>query len=282
MHPSRGIWILLSILLFPSGALAGEVVELYATVHDRQGQPVTGGLDREAFVVLEDGVPQQVRAVEPAGETPLRVVTLIDSSGSMKGDVEPARQAMIGFLRSLLRPRDQAAVIAFNDSSRVLVPLTGDLGQLEKRFRKIRAESETALYDSLVRSLLYLSEAKGQRAVLLLTDGEDHGSRLTYVQALESARRAGIGIYVIGLGGSREDVVPRLTRLAVATGGQSFFIQTVSELPEVYAQIGTGLRARYKISYQSSNPRADDQFRTVQIQMAKEGMEARTISGYYP
>jgi len=227
-------------------------------------------------------VRQQIRQVEHAENTPVRVVTLIDSSYSMTPQMETTRQAALGFLHSLLRPQDQAAVIAFNDSQRVLVPLTGDLGQLEKRFRKIRAESETTLYDSLVSSLLYLSEANGQRAVLLLTDGEDHGSRLTYVQALESARRAGIGIYVISLGGSREDVVPRLTRLAVATGGQSFFIQTVSELPDVCAQIGTGLRARYKISYQSSNPHTDDHFRTVQVRMAKEGMEARTVSGYYP
>lgn len=276
---------LLLVLLFPSAAHAGEVVELYATVQDRQGRPVTGGLDREGFIVLEDGVPQQVREVEPAGEEPLRVVTLIDSSGSMKEEIEPARQAALGFLRGLLRPRDQAAVIAFNDSQRIVVPFTSDLKELEKRFRKVRPTSETALYDSLVRSLLYLAKARGQRALLLLTDGKDHGSQLTYVEALETARRMGIGIYVIGLGAPEwpsKDVVPRLTQLAAVTGGQSFFVKAASELPDVCAQIGTGLRAQYRISYQSSIARADDHFRTVEVRMKKEGLEARTISGYYP
>jgi VWFA-related protein len=277
--------LVLLVLLFPSAAHAGEVVELYATVQDRQGRPVTGGLDREAFIVLEDGVPQRVLAVEPAGEEPLRVVTLIDCSRSMKEEIEPARQAALSFLHSLLRPRDQAAVIAFNDSQRILVPFTSDLDELKKGFRKIRPTSETALYDSLVRSLFYLAKAGGQRALLLLTDGKDQGSQLTYVEALETVRRMGIGIYVIGLGapdGPRDDVVPRLIQLAEVTGGQSFFVKTVSELPDVYAQIGTGLRARYRISYQSSSSRADDHFRAVQVEMAKEGMEARTISGYYP
>ena len=73
-----------------------------------------------------------------------------------------------------------------------------------------------------------------------------------------------------------------LARLARETGGSCHFLRTTSELSGVYAQIEKELRAQYKIVYQSSNPGTDDAFRAVQVRLAKAGMEARTVSGYYP
>lgn len=266
-------------------ALDVHMVELYATVLDGQGRPMTGALEPGAFQVLEDGVRQTIRQVEHVGDTPVRVVTLIDSSASMVKQMGPTRQAALGFLRSLLRPQDQAAVIAFNNAPRVTVPLTSDLGQLEEGLLGLLAEEDTALYDSLVYSLLYLTGSKGQRAVLLLSDGLDRTSRLGFEQALEAARRTGIAVYAIGLAlpdGAKGDAAQRLTRLAVVTGGRSFFARDVSELAGVYKEIEQELRAQYRVAYQSSNTGVDGAFRTVQVRMARGGAEARTISGYYP
>lgn len=262
-----------------------HMVELYATVLDGQGRPVTGGLDSGAFVVLEDGVRQQIRIVEPVGDTPVRVVTLIDSSASMAAEMVPARQAALDFLHGLLRPHDQAAVITFNDAPQVKVALTGDLGQLEEGLQGILAEDDTALYDSLVYSLLYLTSSSGQRAVLLLSDGMDRTSRLGFEQALEVAHRTGIAVYAVGLGledGPKGEAAQRLHRLASVTGGKSFFAKDVSELAGVYQQVEKELRSQYRIAYQSSQTATDGAFRTVKLQVAKGGMEARTISGYYP
>ena len=262
-----------------------RMVELYATVMDAQGRPVTGGLDPASFVVMEDGARQEIRRVEPVESTPVRVVTLIDCSGSMAPQMEATRQAALGFLRSLLRPQDRAAVIAFNSSPEVAVPLTGDLGRLERGLRKVLAEGDTALYDSLVYSLLYLTGTKGQRAVLLLTDGADRTSRLTFEAALEAVRRTGIAVYAIGLGledGPRGEAAQKLRRLAAITGGQSFFPKDATHLAGIYQQIEQELRAQYRISYQSSNLGTDGAFRTIQLQMKTRGMDARTISGYYP
>jgi Ca-activated chloride channel family protein len=266
-------------------AMDVHLVELYATVLDGQGRPLTGGLDPAAFQVLEDGVRQKIRQVEHVGDTPVRVVTLIDSSASMVAQMGQTRQAALGFLRGLLRPQDQAAVIAFNSSPKVTVPLTSDVGQLEEGLQSILAEDDTALYDSLVYSLLYLTGTKGQRAVLLLSDGLDRTSRLDFGQALEAARRAGIAVYAVGLGlpdGAKGEAAKTLTQLAQVTGGRSYFAKDASELAGVYAEIEKELRAQYRIAYQSSNNGVDGAFRTVQVQMAKGGVEARTISGYYP
>jgi Ca-activated chloride channel family protein len=261
-----------------------RLVELFATVVDGQGKPVAAGLDGGAFQVAEDGVPQQIRKVDPVAETPLRLVTLIDSSGSMMGRMAATRQAALEFLRSTLRPRDQAALISFNRAPRVVVPLTADLGALEDGLDGILAEDETSLWDSLIYSLFYLNGAAGQRAVLLLSDGMDRTSRFSYEQALECARRAGVAVYAIGLAldDPRGEAAQRLARLAQTTGGRAFFAGTTAQLAGVYGQIENELRARWRIAYQSSNTKPDKAFRAVQVKVAKGGLEARTISGYYP
>ena len=262
-----------------------RLVELYTTVLDGRGRPVTGGLDPGSFKVIEDGVIQDIRQVEQVGEAPVRVVTLIDGSSSMIEEMDATRRAALGFLRSLLRPQDQAAVIAFNSTPQIMVPLTGNLRELEAGIWKILAERDTALWDSLAYSLLYLSPARGQRAVLLLTDGEDRVSQLSFEQLLETAQRMGIAVYVIGLGladGRWGQGAKQLNQLARETGGRTFFIKDTSKLAGIYAEIEADLRAQYKISYQSTNNAPGDAFRSVQVRMAKSGMEARTISGYYP
>jgi VWFA-related protein len=261
-----------------------RLVELYTTVADPAGRPVQG-IDPAVFQIFEDGVKQQIRLSDRVSDTPVRIVTLIDNSASMAPRMAATREAALAFLRHTLRPQDQAALISFNRSPRIAVGLTGDLAALEEGLSGLVAESDTALYDSLIYSLYYLTGVKGQRAVLLLSDGLDQSSDFRYEDALECARRAGIAVYAIGLGladGARGEAAKRLTHLARETGGRSFFVQGTADLPGVYNEIERELRSQYKIVYQSSNSKADDAFRAVRVEVGKPGLEARTISGYYP
>lgn len=258
-----------------------RLVELYTNVVDGVGRPVEG-LGPGELQVFEDGVRQSVRLVERVQDTPLRLVTLIDNSASMQPRLEAAREAGLQFLRSTLRPRDEAAVITFNRAPRVAVGLTGELGALEEGLAGLVAEEETSLYDSLIFSLYYLGGASGQRAVLLLSDGLDRTSGFRYEDALECARRAGIAVYTIGLDLPHDSAAQRLAKLAAETGGRSFFLKGTAELGRAYQEIERDLRSRYRISYQSSNTRPSEAFRAVRVQVARSGLEARTISGYYP
>jgi Ca-activated chloride channel homolog len=265
-------------------AMAVRLVELFTTVLDGSGRPVQA-VDPGIFSVLEDGVPQTVRIVEPVGETPIRVVTLIDNSLSMRERLEQTREAALQFLQRTLRPADQAAVITFNRTPRVAVRLTNDMEELREGLTGLLAEDQTSLYDSLAYGLQYLSGVKGQRAVLLLSDGMDRSSRLTFEQSLECARRAGIAVYTVGLGlpeGAKGEAGDKLQRMAAETGGRSYFVESTAELDGVYQQIERELRSQYRISYQSSNNSPKDGFRAVRVEVAQKGMEARTISGYYP
>ena len=265
-------------------AMAVRLVELYTSVLDGSGRPMQA-VEPGLFRVMEDGVPQMVRIVEPVGETPIRVVTLIDNSLSMRDRLEETREAALHFLEKTLRPVDQAAVITFNRAPRVAVRLTNDMEELREGLTGLLAEDQTSLYDSLAYGLQYLSGVKGQRAVLLLSDGMDRSSRLTFEQTLECARRAGIAVYAIGLDladGGKGEAGDKLRRLAAETGGRSYFVKGTDQLGAVYEQIERELRSQYRISYQSSNNSPKDGFRAVKVELAQKGMEARTISGYYP
>lgn len=264
--------------------MAVRLVDFFATVVDPSGRPVQS-VDPGLFSVLEDGMPQRLRLVEPAGDSPIRVVTLIDNSMSMRETLAETRAAALGFLRRTLRSTDQAAVITFNRSPRVAVRLTNDLEELEEGFTGLLAEDQTSLYDSIAFSLQYLSGVKGQRAVLLLSDGMDRTSRLSYDQALEVARRTGIAVYAIGLGledGGRGEAGRKLAEIAAETGGRSWFVAGTADLDGVYDQIERELRSQYHLAYQSTNNSPDSGFRAVKVQLAGKGLEARTISGYYP
>ena len=116
--------------------------------------------------------------------------------------------------------------------------------------------------------------------MLLLTDGKDEGSRFTFDDALEYARRAGVTIYAIGLGDDAEH--RKLEKIAEETGGRAFFIKSIDELAGIYATIESELRSQYLIAYQSNNTSGGNIFRSVDLKVDKPGLEAKTIRGYYP
>jgi VWFA-related protein len=165
-------------------------------------------------------------------------------------------------------------------------PLAAQAPEVEPLAREmatLRAEGGTALWDSVVFTLHHFNGISGQRAVLLLSDGEDQSSRFTFEEALAYAQSAGVTLYAIGLDLEAFAAARgRLGRLADATGGRAYFIDEVAELEEVYSQIERELRSKYLIVYQSSNDRGDDGFRRVELRVLRPGLEVRTIQGYFP
>ncbi|HMB54648.1 MAG TPA: VWA domain-containing protein [Thermoanaerobaculia bacterium] len=261
-------------------------VELYTSVLDRRGRPIEG-LEQGDFRVLEDGVEQRVRRFELVRELPIYAGLLLDTSSSMVEELDEALEAAHRFFETVITPRDRAAVITFNHQVELAVRFTNDPEVLAGGLSGVGAAGGTALYDSLIYALYYFSGVQGKRALILISDGEDQGSRYGFEEALDYARRTGVAIYTIGLGtgGSQPMVRSHLLRLASETGGQSFFVHRAFELANVYNSIETELRTQYLLAYQSSKPgRGDgeDEFREVKVEVARPGAEAKTIRGYYP
>jgi Ca-activated chloride channel family protein len=256
-----------------------DFVELYTAVTDRQGRPVEG-LTAKDFKVEEDGVPQTIARFERVTDLPIHAAVALDVSASMEDSLDQARAAALQFLETSVRPKDRAALITFNDRPYLAVKFTKDVNALASGLAGVKAERGTALYDTIVFTLFYFNGVKGQRAILLLSDGKDEGSRFSWEEALDYARRAGVAIYPIGLGPQVEK--PKLKKLAEETGGRAFFLDDASGLAPVYAAIEEELRSKYLIAYQSTNTGGGDTFRTVELKVAKPGVEVKTMRGYYP
>jgi Ca-activated chloride channel family protein len=256
-----------------------QFVELYASVFDRSGHPVSD-LKQKDFSVTEDGKPQQIARFERVSDLPIHAAVAIDVSASMEANLPQAQQAAMAFLQGTIKPRDRAAVVLFNDHPNLTVKFTNDLKDLAGGLAGLKAERGTALYDTLVFTLYYFNGIKGQRAMLLLSDGKDEGSRFSFEDALEYARRAGVTIYTIGLGKDVEK--KKMEKIAEETGGRSFFVQNATELAGIYATVEKELRSQYLIAYQSGNTSGANEFRTVELKVAQPGLEAKTIRGYYP
>ncbi len=256
-----------------------QYVELYTAVLDRAGHPAMG-LTAKDFNVTEDGAKQTISRFEPVADLPIHAAVVLDSSASMEKSIQEARDAALGFLRDAIQPKDRAAIITFNDHPNIGVKFSNDLTTLAGGLAGLKAERGTSLWDTLIFTLFYFNGVKGQRAILLLTDGRDEGSRFTFEDALEDVRRAGVTIYTIGLGQDIEK--HKLSRLSEETGGRAFFIKNAAELPAIYATIEQDLRSQYLIAYQSNNTTPDNVFRTVDVKVTRSGLEAKTLHGYYP
>jgi Ca-activated chloride channel family protein len=258
-------------------------VELFTSVVDKNGRPISG-LGREDFRVAEDGTAQEIVRFEKVEDLPVHVEVMLDTSASMEASLEDARQAALRFLDRAIDQRDRAAVVTFNDRPSLTVKLTKDKVALAGGLTGLKAERGTALYDSLIFGLYYLSAVKGQRALLVLSDGKDESSRFSFDDSLDYARRTGIAIYSIGLGLGRgeRDARKKLMRFSAETGGLAFFIDSVDQLNAIYDQILEELRSKYYLAYQSSNTVASERFRTVDVKVQRQGAEAKTLRGYYP
>jgi VWFA-related protein len=258
-----------------------NLVELYVAVTDRAGELVRG-LTQDDFEVLESGKKQEITKFELVENLPLTVGILLDTSGSMRSSLVQAQDAAAAFLKGVMTPRDRSFAVSFSSQPRLNMPPTDDVEAVVRSFEDLQAVGDTALHDALVHSLYYFRGMKGQRALVLLSDGDDNASYIAYNDALEYARRSGVAVYAIGFnlgvgGGLRN----KLSELAETSGGKSFFTSKAEELPAIYAQIERELRSRYLVAYNSNQAGAKPGvFREVEVKV-KRGLKARTSRGYY-
>ncbi|MEO8196534.1 MAG: VWA domain-containing protein [Thermoanaerobaculia bacterium] len=260
-----------------------QFVELYTTVLDRENRPVRD-LEQSDFTVLEDDVPQQIARFERLENLPIHVAVMLDVSASMEPNLAQTKEAALEFFQHVVTPKDRGALIVFNDHPLLAVKLTNQIPALAGGLAGLKAERGTSLYDSVVFSLFYFNGVKGQRAIVLLSDGKDEGSRFNVEETLDFARRAGIAIYSVGLNIPRSESEARrvLKKLAEETGGRNFFIKDSSELKGIYDAIQVELRSRYLLAYQSTNSARELRFRIVDLKVDRSGLDAKTIRGYYP
>jgi VWFA-related protein len=266
-----------------AGSVEVELVELPVVVLEGTGEPVIG-LEQEQFTAYEDGVEVALEGFGTTADLPLSLALAVDTSGSMLEIFPQVRSAVRGFADSLLEPGDEVLLLLFSWDATVELEWTDDLAAVPTQLERVRPEGGTSLHDAVVRSLEQFRGRRGRQALVLLTDGEDTTSRTDWDIAVRYAHTMRIPVFSIGLGVGSFDFSARaaLKDLAKETGGDVFFPKTVEELPGVYARIAELLRSQYLLWYISPSEKPFEAFREIRVEVDRDGVEVRTIRGYYP
>src|SRR5437762_2767849 len=256
-----------------------HLVELPTTVL-ANGKPRLG-LPQSAFHVFDETKHVNVTRFEEVKNLALSVGVAVDNSESMQPRMAEAQSAAAQFLKTVMRGGDKAFVVGFDNTPRVMQAWSASATDLVGALTKMRARDGTALYDAVVYSLYNFVGVRGQRALVVITDGKDTSSKFSYEQMLEYARRSGVPIYTIGVGIRTLDLETRmpLNRLCTETGGTAYFIGSAKELASTYTTIAEELRSQYILGFYPDDKNGT-KWHSVSVEV--EGGKARTIHGYYP
>lgn len=267
-----------------------DLVALDVCVKNRNGNP-TQGLKPEDFLILENEVPQRIALFSTAGRVPLAVALLVDNSRSMFG--EPLERAKVAGARfiDILRPDDLVEVLSFNERANLRYQLGADRDRAKASLNDILAAGATRLYETVLVAARDLERAQRKRTteyrsvIIVLSDGEDTHSRLTFDDVLEEVRRSGVLVYTISLRTKHRDETdaPRwqMNLLAYDTGGRAVAIQDLKGLTKTYEDIHTELINLYRIGYVPSNAVHDGSWRAISIRLPSATLVVRARSGYY-
>ena len=272
-----------------------DLVALNVVATDGQGRLVSG-LTGDDFTVLEDGVPQQI-SFFAATPMPIDLAILLDTSASMTEKIATVQAAAVGFI-SVIRPGDRVTVVDIKDKVTVIHPLSENVGDARAAIRSTTAKGNTSLYNGLYMTLKELMKQRAlagdirRQAIVVLSDGDDTTSLVSYDDVNELAKRSGVAIYTITLRSAlahrtfaRQTEVNSaaefgMKELSMITGARAFFPMAITELAGVYGVIAEELAGQYSLGYSPANPRRENAFRRIDVRIARPGIRARTRTGY--
>ncbi len=267
-----------------------DVVNVLFTVVDKKGNFVTN-LKKDDFILYEDGVPQEIENFSARTDIPLSISLLIDTSASVAQKLKFEQEAASEFFASVLRPQDKGLLAEFDTGVTLIQDFTNDANVLSKQLKTLRAAGGTSLYDALYlvsEEKLVWDRTEQRKTIIIISDGEDTVSNVTFEEALEMVQRAGATIFAIstnkgghfGVQGNDEgDAV--LEQLAAATGGRVYYPRRIDDLGSAFADIDKELRSQYSASYKPRNRKRDGTFRTIRISVRGEGLKVRHRKGYF-
>ncbi len=264
-------------------------VNVLFTVTDKKGRFITD-LGKNDFSVTENKKPQVIQEFTAETDLPLRIAILIDTSNSIRDRFKFEQEAAVEFINSVLRPReDKAMVVSFDTAAELVADLMDDPEKLAKSIRNLRPGGGTALYDAIYfacRDRLQQDQPrhKFRRAVIIVSDGDDNQSRVTRDQALEMAQKADVVIYSISTNISKieGDGDKVLRYLSLETGGQAFFPFKVQDLAQSFENIANELRRQYNIFYRPEPLKADGLYHSISVRVnGRKDLVVRARKGYY-
>lgn len=281
-----------------------NLVNVVFTVKDKHNVLVPN-LEKDHFELLEDGKPQTIKYFSALTDQPLTIGLLVDSSYSMNRTLPEEKVVAGGFLQKVLTDKDLAFVISFDISVDLLQDLTNSNRLLREGLNKARINMNTVGIDPMGRpgpvptasgankgTLLFdaaylasdevLSKQSGRKAMIILTDGDDVGSKMRLSEAIESAQRADVISYVLlitdpGFPSNHGD----MSKLCEQTGGRVISVNRTDKMDKAFGEIAAELRSQYTLAFTSTNEVNDGKFRKLEVK-SKDGYKIQARKGYYP
>ncbi|MGJ5818423.1 VWA domain-containing protein [Paludibaculum fermentans] len=264
----------------PTFRVTSRLVEVYATVFDKQDHRI-GGLKEHEFDVLDGGNPQRIERFEASTEG-LALTIVMDTTGSMRDSLPVVKNA-ISLLIDQLRDEDLVSVYGFAGSLERLQEFTRDKRAAKLAVRRTRAEGRTALFDALTRVSQELHARPGKKAVVVFTDGADNSSVLNLETAALRARKTGVPVYVVAQGEalSATKLMKSLEVISEKTGGQLFRAQKSSQMDEIFMAIAADLKFTYMLAYYAPTI-GTGEWRPIRVSVKADGrFRVRCKEGYF-
>jgi Ca-activated chloride channel family protein len=262
-----------------------RAVALDVLVTDQKGHFVSG-LKRDDFKVLEEGVPQEL-GFFTAGPTPVTVVVLLDSSASVRSDMLSIQKAANRFIKNLASG-DRARIGFFHEEVVFGPRFTDDMREHSAMINQMRPQRSTHLYDALFESFEKLERVPDRKALLVFSDGDDQGSRISRQDALEAARQSDVSVYSVGLLGWSADGGMHtnqrlLEQIARLTGGRAFFPENEKAMQKAFDRIRDELHHQYRMGYVRVNGEEEPgQWREIRVELTRrKDLVVRCRRGYY-
>jgi VWFA-related protein len=274
-----------------------NIVNLFATVRDKHKAIVTG-LKQDDFQVYEDGQPQEITYFSAESNLPITLGILMDTSGSEYFMLSGEKEAGSRFLARVLRKGDLAMVMSFDTDVDLLADFTDDRSMLDRAINRAQINAPsggmiaqgplptsgtggTNFYDAVYLAAHdKLSSEAGRKAIVVLTDAEDTGSKLNLQDAIEAAQRTDTVVHVllVAADGGDQSVAKRLTD---ETGGRMIIVRNEKNLEQAFDQISEELRSQYTVGYAPTNKKRDGSYRKIKVEMKDKEYSVLTRRGYY-
>jgi VWFA-related protein len=288
----------------PTPTIKAEVnlVNLFATVRDKNKRIVTD-LKQTDFQIFEDNHQEEIAFFSKEMNLPITLGLLLDTSGSEQYMLGSIQDAGAQFLHRVLKKGDEAMVISFDTDVDLLADFTDDRSILDRAINKAHINTPgggyiagnpgpvggqdmvgTALYDAIYLACGdKLNGEAGRKAIVVVTDAEDEGSKTRLEEAIEAAQKTDTVIHVLlvadrRFGGGRPDVGHRL---AEETGGRMIVVNSEKRMQEAFDQISEELRSQYTLGYYPSNNTKDGKFRKIRVDVDNHDYKVLTRKGYY-
>ncbi len=268
--------------------VTSNLVPVSATVTDTRGKAVTD-LTVDDFELRVDGQPKPIGGLSHA-ETPVRMVMLFDNSDSIRSAREFEKQAAMRFFKSVLRPVDQAAIYSVGTVFDLVQPLTSDVGKLVRTIEHFdKPEGATKLMDAMAHAAEYLRLTPGRKVLVIVSDGADTVSDLSFDEVLRRLLAADCQVYAVQTGAFENanlvDLIAlrRLETFSDRTGGAVYIPKSSGELDTAFAQIAADLAQQYVLSYYPTDEGRDNRFRIISLRVkTRPQLRVRARRGYYP